>query len=671
MRPSSARRPAAPAARLHLGFSRRLSRGLVRGLLRGLLGLVFLACAACEEDRARGEGERSGPSTAAAAGGPVPGDEPKDPAGGPFEEITAEVGLDFVHFNGMSGGYYYSEMMGSGGALFDADGDGDLDLYLVQGGELGGVAAEDSAFPPAESMHPLRDRLYRNDLQLDDEGTGEIRFADVTAESGIDSRGYGMGVAAADFDADGHPDLYVTRHGDNAHWRNRGDGTFEEVADETSRLGGWSVPAVPADLDLDGDVDLFVGRYVRYSTDDDRQCSDELGQRNYCGPLAYPPMADAILWNRGDGTFERDPELEAPLGSSFGPALGALATDLTGDGRIDVFVANDGSENQLWTWTGDGLRDVALLAGVAVNGRGLAEASMGVDAADLEQDGAEDLFVTHLTRETNTLYLGHSFGQGDGGVEENAFEGNAFEGNAFEGNTVAGLVDRSAESGLGAPSFDRTGFGTRFVDWDLDGDLDVAVVNGAVKVIKELALAGDPYPLHQRNQLFENVGSDGKLALEGLAFEEIDAGAWSEASEVSRAAIFGDLDQDGDADVVVTNNAGPARVFRNVAGDGKAWLGVELVESCGDASAGNASADNGCTTAALHAVARLGDLRLRVQTAAGYASSQDPRLVFPLVDETSSEHEVGVRWTDGGEEVFRGLGVGRYHRLVRGTGERP
>ncbi|MEM1207452.1 MAG: VCBS repeat-containing protein, partial [Acidobacteriota bacterium] len=520
------------------------------------LAIVLALLAACGPEPG-GEAPAQGPdpgSPSAETATQAPGADPPDGApfdAVPFTEGAAAAGLDFVHFNGMSGGYYFSEMMGSGAALFDADGDGDLDVYLVQGSMLGDGDLDGATFPPRPLDRPPRDRLYRNDLEAGAEGEPGLRFSDVTDDAGLDVLDYGMGVAAADFDNDGRVDLYVTAAGTNRHLRNVGEGgsiAFEDVTDDVTGIGRWSVPAAVLDFDRDGWLDLYVGNYVDYSVANDKSCTDELGQPNYCGPLAYAPEPDTLLRNRGDGTFE-DWSGRAGILREYGGCLGAVAADFDQDGWIDVYVANDGTPNQLWMNNGDGtFENRALLAGSAVNAQGHAEASMGVAVADVDGDGDQDLFLTHLTRETNTFYAN----SGD-----------------------ASFVDRSAESGLGAPSFDRTAFGVGWIDVENDGLLDLLVVNGAVKVIKPLALAGDPYPLHQPNQLFRNVG--------GGRFEDASAGAGAafDPSEVSRGAAFGDLDDDGDLDVVVTNNAGPVRLLRNLLGQDRPWLGLRLLDASG------------------------------------------------------------------------------------------
>lgn len=596
---------------------------------------MFLS--ACSEGGDSAASGSADPSPAAVAPGSPGASDQKTPPPGIFEELGQEAGLAFQHFNGMSGEYYFHEMMGAGVALLDYDGDGDLDVYLVQGHMVGPEkGVEEALIPPAEG-ETFRDRLFRNDLERRPSGETVLRFTDVTEESGINARGYGMGVAVGDVDNDGWPDLYVTNYGANQLWRNRGDGTFE---DATARAGvgdpRWSVPAVFWDYDKDGWLDLFVGNYVDFSVATHKRCTTDLGRPNYCGPLAYEPQGDVLFRNRGDGTFE-DVTGRAGLRSTAGGALGAITADVNGDGWLDLYVANDGVPNALWVNQGDGtFQDEALLSGSAVNAEGQPEASMGIDVADLDGDGDEDLFMTHLTRETNTLYL-----------------------NAGDGT----FVDASVTSGLGAPSFEKTGFGTAFIDVDNDADLDLLVVNGAVKVIEELALAGDPFPLHQQDQLFLNRG--------GGVFEDVpaaEAGGSFHRSEVGRGVAVGDLDNDGDPDVLVTNNAGPARILVNRTISGAeapdvSWIGLRLLDGHGREALG--------AMAEITAEDRPPVVR-RVRTAGSYASASDPRILVGLGPAGGASAEVLVRWP-GSEgpavEVFRKIPTGSYSTLKQGEGE--
>ena len=564
-----------------------------------------------------------------------------------FTEEAAANGLNFQHWNGMTGELYFPEMMGSGVALLDYDNDGDLDVYLVQGNLLGDDTAED-ALVPAPSPLPLTDRLFRNDLSLDADGSPRLRFTDVTEQSGLVSTGYGMGVTAADFDNDGWTDLYITNLGGNQMFRNLGDDApqFEDVTEITGTGSSrWSVPAIAFDVDRDGWLDLFVGNYVNYSVGANKRCTDELGVPNYCGPLAFAPVPDLLLRNRGDGSFE-DVSRASGIESAFGGCLGAVAADFNGDGWPDLYVANDGMPNQLWMHRGNPqsgepiFENRGLLSGAAVSGQGHPEASMGVAVADFDADGDEDLFLTHLRRETNTLYVNDGRGQ---------------------------FNDRSAVSGLGAPSYANTGFGTGWLDVDNDGWLDLLTVNGAVKVIKTLSLAGDPFPLHQPNQLFRHRGSSVFAAEQGstdaATFEEITATAGDvfTLSEVSRGAAFGDIDNDGDTDVVISNNHGPARLLINRVGQDRPWIGLRLVDESGTRDLLGAAAT----------VVRSGDkLWRRVGSTASYASTSDPRLLFGLGEDPEIS-QVIVHWPDGNIEQWEPEQIRRnaYTTLRRGSGQ--
>ncbi len=543
-----------------------------------------------------------------------------------FTERAEAVGLDFVHFNGMSGEYYFEEMVGSGVALLDFDNDGDLDVYLAQGRMLGaGKTLADAVMPPQMPL-PLTDRLYRNDLEVRADGSRTLRFTDVTEASGLDVRSYGMGVATGDIDNDGWVDLYLTTHGPDQMFRNNGDGTFTDVSTHTgTSQPGWSISASFVDLDRDGWLDLYVGNYVEH--DEDQKCFTTLGARDYCGPQGFMPVPDRLYRNRGDGTFA-DVTAASQVARDYGRAMGVVAADVDADGWVDLYVANDNGENQLWINQHDGtFRNEALLAGVALNYAGSPEAGMGVDAGDFDADGDDDLFVTHVIQQTNTLYVNDGTG-------------------LFE--------DRSTMSGLGAPSLPYTGFGTLWFDYDNDGWLDVLAVNGAVTTQRVATRdPQDPHPLHELNQLFRNLGNG--------RFEEVTARAGTvfELSEVSRGAAFGDLDNDGDTDVVVTNNGGAVRLLLNNVGNRNRWLGLRLV---------GGSPPRDMLGARVGVFPSGGPPRWRrARTDGSYASAHDPRVLVGLGAATTVPR-VRVVWPGGRVEEWADLAVDQWLTLTQGTG---
>jgi hypothetical protein len=322
------------------------------------------------------------PVAAAAGGSPLP-------AGAWFTDDARAAGIDFVHVNGRSGAFRISEIMGAGAAMFDYDNDGDLDLYLVQGGQI--LSGQPL---PASAKEPLMDRLYRNDLVVHADGTRALHFTDVTDRSGLKSQGYGMGVAAGDFDNDGWTDLYRTALGRSQLFRNNGDGTFADVT-ERARISnpGWSMSASFVDIDRDGWLDLYVGNYLDQSDDGRIRCLTPTGKRDYCGPRSYKPLQDRLYRNRRDGSFA-EVTAEALGAVEASPALGVVSADFNGDDWPDIYVANDGLPNFLWINQRNGrFRNTGLLSGAALNGLGSAEGSMGVDAGDFDNDGDEDLFV--------------------------------------------------------------------------------------------------------------------------------------------------------------------------------------------------------------------------------------------------------------------------------------
>jgi hypothetical protein len=578
------------------------------GRMRAILGLVALCLAGCSSP----DGGAAAARGASGAGGGAPAAEW-------FSEQAKASGLDFTHVNGMSGRRYIAEIVAPGVALIDYDNDGDLDVYAVQG----------QALRPNHASTPAsQDRLYRNDLQVGADGSRTLRFTDVTQQAGLRPLSYGMGAAAADVDNDGWTDLYLTRLGADALLKNNGDGTFTDVF-ARARLAdpGWTVAASFFDLDRDGWLDLFVSGYLRYSLEGDIGCKGPSGTPDYCNPQNYPAVPGRLFRNRRDGTFE-DVTVASGMAAEYGPALGTLAIDANDDGWLDLYVANDGSENQLWLNRRDGtFENGALLAGVAVNADGRAEGSMGVDAGDFDNDGDDDLLVANLTGEGSTLYANDGSGT---------------------------YRDVAAAVGLRSRSLPFTGFGSAWIDVDNDGWLDILTVNGAIQMIRALVDAGDPFPLHQRKQLFRNRG-DGR-------FEDVTAVAGEAfgASEVGRGAAFGDIDNDGDTDVLVGNNNGPIRLFVNQTGARHHWLGVRAVGVGGRDMLG----------ARIEIENRAGVRRLRrVRSDGSYASANDPRVLIGLGPDAGVAR-LRVTWPDGRREEWPLTAADRWVTVEQGRGPR-
>ena len=542
-----------------------------------------------------------------------------------FTDHAEQSGLSFVHFNGMSGEFYFPEIMAPGVGLLDVDNDGDLDAFLVQGRTLGRKTTSDRSQQHPADPSGGGGRLYRNDLTVNNDGTRVMSFVDVTRESGIRPAGYGMGVATGDIDNDGWVDIYVTNVGRNQMFRNQGDGTFVDVA-QPSGLddSGWGVSAAFLDYDRDGWLDLYLGNYVSYSVETDKECSSVTGSRGYCLPHVYRALPDRLYRNEGDGNFV-DVTAAALTGSDFGRALGVSTADFDGDGWIDIYVANDGEENQLWLNQRNGtFKNTALLAGVALSAHGRAEASMGVDAGDADNDGDEDLFIANLTGEGGTLYT----------------------------NNGSGLFDDwGTRSGVRPASLGHTGFGTAWFDYDNDGWLDILIVNGAIQA--RGGRPGHPFPYDQRKLLFRNLRNG--------RFEDISAGAGPafQVSEVGRGAAFGDIDNDGDVDVLVANANGPTQLLVNNVGHTAHWVGLRLVgEHTGRDMLG----------------ARVGIARhdgsmiwRRARADGSYASANDPRVVIGLGDFPEVQHVV-VQWPSGRTEEWHDLAIDRWTVLTEGSG---
>jgi len=542
-----------------------------------------------------------------------------------FEEVSDQVGLKFRHYNGMTGKLYLPEIMGAGAAMFDFDNDGDLDVFVMQGNLLEPGSKLNATLFSWSDSGPPRSRLFRNDLEVKKNGTRNLRFTDVTEKSGVSANGYGMGVAVGDINNDGWPDLYVTNLGSNQLFLNNGDGTFADITRKTGTDDTrWSSSAAFFDYDRDGWLDLMVVDYAVFSTATSPTCYAATSAKDYCTPRAFPAPGNRLFHNKRDGTFE-DVTSGAGIADEFGHALGIVAADFDADGWTDIYVANDGDPNQLWINQKNGkFKNEALLGGAAVNRDGKAEAGMGVDAADFDGNSTNDIFVTHLMDETNTLYT--NLGNG-----------------LFE--------DRTREAGLGKPGRRFTGFGTLFFDYDNDGWLDLFVTNGAVQLLPELMRAGDPYPLDQPNQLFRNLG-------DGTFVEVSDCGGQAfQLSEVGRGAAVGDVDNDGDTDVLVTNNNGPAKLFLNQLGNRNHWLGLRLVDKSGRDMLG----------ARVEIVVNKDRVVWRrAKTDGSYLTANDPRILVGLGSATRVE-SVKVHWPDGSVEEWKVLPIDRYMTLTQGT----
>ena len=518
-----------------------------------------------------------------------------------YEDVTRQAGLDFEHYNGARGEYYYVETFGSGAAFFDYDNDGWLDIYLVNGAHLSGLAPE-----PV----PLN-RLLRSEQG--------VRFDDVTDQSGTGDRGYGMGCAVADYDGDGDQDLYVTNFGANVLLRNGEGGRFSDVT-EVTRVGDerWGSSAAFLDYDLDGDVDLFVANYVDFRLEANEIC--RRGPiRTYCEPQNYEPVADILYGNESGHHFV---DVSAASGITLsGRGLGVALSDYDRDGDTDIYVANDATMNFLYENRRGHFVEVGLPVGGRYNQYGQEEAGMGVDFGDFDNDGHQDLFVTNFARESNTLYRNR-------------------DGRRF--------VDETDLLGLTQPSYRPLGFGTKFMDFDNDGYLDLFVTNGHVLDIISRLDSTDSYP--QADQMLRNEA--------GRRFTDVSAELGSDfvVRGVGRGAAVADYDNDGDLDLLVTQEAATARLLRNVGGNSQGhWLLVELV--------GAAHRDALGTRVT---VITPGQLQVRERQSGGsYLSSHDPRLHFGLGAATRVDLE--VRWPGGTVQALSDVAVDQVMRIAEPT----
>jgi hypothetical protein len=554
-----------------------------------------------------GCGRGGGPDAAGAGGEPE--------AGGfvGFEDATAAAGLVFTHVNGASGRKFMLETLGAGVCVFDYDGDGLQDVFFVQSGVLPGFAA---AAPP-------RAALFRN--------LGGGRFEEVTGRAGLAGPAdrYGFGCAAADVDGDGDRDLYVTFYGPNVLYRNNGDGTFTDVTDR-ARVGNplWSTSAAFADYDGDGDLDLYVANYVDFDLRNDLYCGENRpGWRTVCHPRNFDSQPDVLYRNRGDGTFE-DVTRAAGILDTTGKGLGLVWGDLDDDGHEDLYVANDDTPNFLWRNRGNGtFEEIGDLSGTALSEDGVPQAGMGTDMADYDNDGRLDLFVTNLSEESNELY------RNDGGLM---------------------FSNRTFPSGLGAPSILDLGFGTFFFDADHDGRLDLFVANG--HIIDNIHLYSDTVTFEQPARLFRNLG-DGRFDL-----PPVPPGSPLARPRVGRGAVPFDYDDDGDLDVLMTQNGGPAVLLRHTGSPGRHWAAVLLAGTPPntDAIGARVTLVAGGRSQVRHA-----------RTAMSYLSQGDGRLHFGLGEATRVDRIV-VRWPGrrGFTEEFADLPADRVLTLRQGSGGR-
>jgi len=529
-----------------------------------------------------------------------------------FEDATVAAGIGFRHVNGATGQKYMLETLGSGVCVFDYDGDGRQDIFFVQSGRLPG-------FKP---NGPLRSALYRN--------LGGGRFEEVTDRAGVGGPDrYGFGCVAGDLDGDGDRDLYVTYYGPNVLYRNNGDGTFTDVT-EKAGVGCplWSTSAGLADYDGDGDLDLYVANYVDFRLESNLYCGENRpGDRTVCHPKNFASLPDVLYRNRGDGTFE-DVSRQAGVIDRTGKGLGVVWGDYNDDGRPDVYVANDDTANFLWRNRGDGtFEEVAALVGVAFSEDGVPQAGMGTDMGDYDNDGHLDIVVTNLAEETNELY--HNDGEGL-------------------------FTDVTFSSGIGPPSLLTLGFGTFFFDPDNDGRLDLFVANG--HIIDNIALFSDTITFEMPAHLYHSRG-DGRfdLAIAG-------AGEPFRRSYVGRGAVPFDFDDDGDEDIVMTQNDRPAVLLRNVTPARGHWATITLAGLPPNRDAVGARVE-----------LEAGGLRQirEARTAFSYLSQGDRRLHFGLGSATTVGR-LTVRWPgkSGFREEFGPIPIDAFTTLQQGRGRR-
>ncbi len=522
-----------------------------------------------------------------------------------FEEVPAKTsGVTFVHDNARSPERQLPETVGAGGAFFDYDNDGWMDIYLVNSGNA-------DFFTPAK---PIRNALYRNNR----DGT----FADVTEKANVSGGTFGMGAAAGDYDADGWQDLYVTSYGRNILYRNNGNGTFTDVSEKANVAApGWSTCATWFDYDGDGKLDLFVSSFVQYSKAGSLFCGDNrLGRRYYCIPRVFKPSPSKLFRNKGDGTFA-DVSKESGIASVLGKSFGAVATDINNDNLIDLFVANDTVANFLFVNKGGGkFEEIGLASGVAYSEAGSPRSGMGVDATDYDGDGWQDLFVANIDQELFSLY---------------------------QNQKDLSFLD---DAGDIAPATRLlSGWGLKFFDYDNDGDPDLFLANGHPDDMVEVQVSRTKYkePL----LMFENTGKHFKnvSAQSGAAFSK---------DFPARGLTVGDYDNDGDLDVLISNNGEPPVLLRNEGGSRNNWVGLQLI----------ATKSNSGAVGAMLTWQAGGVKRSRLKTSGGsYLASHDPREVLGL-GRAAKVDSIEIRWPSGKIDKLTNVPLNSYTKVVEGEG---
>jgi hypothetical protein len=526
-----------------------------------------------------------------------------------FEEVpSSKSGITWHHVNGRSPEYYLPETTGAGCAFLDYDNDGWMDIYLVNSGNCDFLAP---------NPH-LRNALYRNNR----DGT----FTDVTEKAGVAGGGYGMGAAVGDYNGDGWPDLYLTQYGRSILYRNNQDGTFTDVTDKAGVAApGWASSAVWFDYDNDGKLDLFVCRFVDFDKSKNQFCGDKrTGERFYCVPTAYPPARSWLFHNNGDGTFT-DVSGESGIGNVLGKAWGVVATDVDNDGWMDLFVANDTVANFLFVNQRNGkFQETAIGAGVAYSQEGRPRSGMGVDSADFDQDGWQDLFVTNVDQEMYSIY---------------------------RNNHDLTFDDRAGASGLGQVTRLMSGWGLKFFDYDNDGNLDLFIANGhpddRIEQHSSRVTYKEPLLLfHNDGRALQNVSGSA-----GPAFTQTFA---------ARGMAVGDFNNDGAMDVLIAVNNGSPLLLKNTAAGENHWLGLRLVGKKANPDAIGA-----------RIIWQSGDLkRSRLKVGGGsYLSSHDPREVLGI-GKHSKIQKLEIQWPQPGKgvETFTNLPIDRYITIVEGSG---